>query len=132
MRSLHGATAVALLVVLGNTISPSEALVSPPSCRTSSSSSTSSSIAHPYLHKKVSSKTQLKSDESSSAVPEESLRGGGQQGQQQQGGGTATIPNEVFNLIKSIVGAGVLSLPAGKCFLLAEKSPVCMVCSYIT
>ena len=30
------------------------------------------------------------------------------------GGGTATIPNEVFNLVKSIVGAGVLSLPAGK------------------
>mmetsp|Transcript_71841 Transcript_71841/g.208067 ORF Transcript_71841/g.208067 Transcript_71841/m.208067 type:complete len:468 (-) Transcript_71841:22-1425(-) len=30
-----------------------------------------------------------------------------------QGGGTASIPSEVFNLIKSIVGAGVLSLPAG-------------------
>jgi hypothetical protein len=30
-----------------------------------------------------------------------------------ESGGTATIPNEVFNLIKSIVGAGVLSLPAG-------------------
>jgi hypothetical protein len=29
------------------------------------------------------------------------------------GTGTATIPNEVFNLVKSIVGAGVLSLPAG-------------------
>jgi amino acid permease len=29
------------------------------------------------------------------------------------GGGTATIPNEVFNLVKSIVGAGVLSLPWG-------------------
>jgi amino acid permease len=29
------------------------------------------------------------------------------------GDGTATIPNEVFNLIKSIVGAGVLSLPYG-------------------
>jgi amino acid permease len=29
------------------------------------------------------------------------------------GEGTATIPNEVFNLVKSIVGAGVLSLPAG-------------------
>lgn len=29
------------------------------------------------------------------------------------GGGTATIPNEVFNLVKSIVGAGVLSLPYG-------------------
>ena len=27
--------------------------------------------------------------------------------------GTATIPDEVFNLVKSIVGAGVLSLPAG-------------------
>lgn len=29
------------------------------------------------------------------------------------GEGTATIPNEVFNLVKSIVGAGVLSLPYG-------------------
>lgn len=29
------------------------------------------------------------------------------------GEGTATIPDEVFNLVKSIVGAGVLSLPAG-------------------
>lgn len=29
------------------------------------------------------------------------------------GGGTATIQNEIFNLVKSIVGAGVLSLPAG-------------------
>jgi amino acid permease len=26
---------------------------------------------------------------------------------------TATIPNEIFNLVKSIIGAGVLSLPAG-------------------
>mmetsp|Transcript_4676 Transcript_4676/g.8921 ORF Transcript_4676/g.8921 Transcript_4676/m.8921 type:complete len:468 (+) Transcript_4676:108-1511(+) len=30
-----------------------------------------------------------------------------------EGEGTATIPNEVFNLVKSIVGAGVLSLPYG-------------------
>lgn len=29
-------------------------------------------------------------------------------------GGTASIPNEIFNLVKSIVGAGVLSLPAGR------------------
>jgi hypothetical protein len=29
------------------------------------------------------------------------------------GGGTATIPQEIFNLVKSIAGAGVLSLPAG-------------------
>ena len=28
-------------------------------------------------------------------------------------GGTATVPNEVFNLVKAIVGVGVLSLPAG-------------------
>jgi amino acid permease len=28
-------------------------------------------------------------------------------------GGTATIPNEIFNLVKAIVGVGVLSLPAG-------------------
>ncbi len=33
----------------------------------------------------------------------------------QNSGGTASIPNEVFNLVKSIVGAGVLSLPAGAC-----------------
>ncbi len=29
------------------------------------------------------------------------------------GTGTATMANEIFNLVKSIVGAGVLSLPAG-------------------
>lgn len=34
-------------------------------------------------------------------------------GSQPLGTGTATIPQEVFNLIKSIVGAGVLSLPYG-------------------
>jgi amino acid permease len=28
-------------------------------------------------------------------------------------GGTATIPNEIFNLVKAVVGVGVLSLPAG-------------------
>ena len=36
----------------------------------------------------------------------------------QVGGGTASIPNEIFNLVKSIVGAGVLSLPAGTYFVL--------------
>lgn len=30
-----------------------------------------------------------------------------------KGSGTASIPVEIFNLVKSIVGAGVLSLPAG-------------------
>ena len=40
-----------------------------------------------------------------------STRGGGQEAA--VGGGTASIPNEVFNLVKGIVGVGVLSLPAG-------------------
>lgn len=31
-----------------------------------------------------------------------------------KGTGTASMSNEIFNLVKSIVGAGVLSLPAGK------------------
>lgn len=41
------------------------------------------------------------------------LRAGAAAAAEESGGGTATIPNEVFNLVKSIVGAGVLSLPAG-------------------
>lgn len=49
--------------------------------------------------------THLAADASSAAA--ELPRGG-------ESGGTASIPSEVFNLIKSIVGAGVLSLPAGK------------------
>ena len=40
-------------------------------------------------------------------------------------GGTATIPNEIFNLVKSIVGAGVLSLPAGE--LLEGQIPCWLV-----
>ena len=35
------------------------------------------------------------------------------QGGSSVSGGTATMSNEIFNLVKSIVGAGVLSLPAG-------------------
>jgi hypothetical protein len=55
-------------------------------------------VANPALPK-----TRLASDVAVAELP----RGGS------ESGGTATIPNEVFNLIKSIVGAGVLSLPAG-------------------
>jgi hypothetical protein len=49
-------------------------------------------------------------DASAAAVPapEESS------GSSATSGGTATISNEIFNLVKGIVGAGVLSLPAGK------------------
>ena len=52
----------------------------------------------------IQSKTRLPSD-----VVAEIPNGGANE----ESGGTATIPTEVFNLIKSIVGAGVLSLPAG-------------------
>ena len=58
---------------------------------------------------------------SSSAIPSDDAdddgdgevvpRGGG--GASSSSAGTATIPNEVFNLIKSIAGAGFLSLPWG-------------------
>lgn len=44
-------------------------------------------------------RTKLRSD-AAAAAPE-------------RGDGTATIPNEVFNLVKGIVGSGVLSLPYG-------------------
>ena len=39
---------------------------------------------------------------------------GGGSGEAVSAEGTSTIPDEVFNLVKSIVGAGVLSLPAGE------------------
>ena len=44
----------------------------------------------------------------------------------QVGGGTASIPNEIFNLVKSIVGAGVLSLPAGTYYILMFIYVVCL------
>jgi len=60
----------------------------------------------------ATSSTRLGNDAASAAA--EMPRGGGaSDANKSQGGGTATIPTEVFNLIKSIVGAGVLSLPAG-------------------
>lgn len=48
--------------------------------------------------------TKLKSDAAAAAAS-----GASQEGD----GGEATIPNEVFNLVKGIVGSGVLSLPYG-------------------
>jgi len=48
---------------------------------------------------------------SSTAAPE--VPSGGSANSNNNNGGTATIPTEVFNLVKSIVGAGVLSLPYG-------------------
>ena len=43
---------------------------------------------------------------SSSINPATGVRGGG--------GGTATMSNEMFNMVKAVVGVGVLSLPAGE------------------
>ena len=43
---------------------------------------------------------------SSSINPATDVRGGG--------GGTATMSNEMFNMVKAVVGVGVLSLPAGE------------------
>ena len=42
------------------------------------------------------------------------------------GTGTASIPNEIFNLVKSIVGASVLSLPVGKLFCSAGRLEKCL------
>ena len=56
----------------------------------------------------------LRSSASSDALPEDPVAANGDPAAATSGGGTATIPNEIFNLVKSIVGAGVLSLPAGE------------------
>ncbi|KAL3928798.1 MAG: hypothetical protein SGBAC_012491 [Bacillariaceae sp.] len=51
------------------------------------------------------SKKNAKPDSAAEAADSSSSSGGGD--------GTATIPNEIFNLVKCIIGAGVFSLPAG-------------------
>lgn len=48
------------------------------------------------------------------------------------GTGSATIPNEVFNLVKSIVGVGVLSLPAGIAAFGTSKSALAPALLFIT
>lgn len=40
-----------------------------------------------------------------------------------QGGGTATMSSEMFNMVKAVVGVGVLSLPAGKKFSITLTPP---------
>lgn len=70
-------------------------------------------VSRPFAVNTVASMRSVKSSttalpQSAAAVTATELSGGGS-----SGGGTATIPSEVFNLVKSIVGAGVLSLPYG-------------------
>ena len=69
---------------------------------TPSSSSSSSRQTSPFLTTKTAktSSTRLSSNDGAAAAADAPRGGGG------ESGGTATIPNEVFNLIKSIVGAG--------------------------
>jgi hypothetical protein len=62
------------------------------------------------LHHPLRQSTWSLSSSSLDDIP----RGGGAGKQDETvSGGTASIPTEVFNLVKSIAGAGVLSLPAG-------------------
>mmetsp|Transcript_16177 Transcript_16177/g.44787 ORF Transcript_16177/g.44787 Transcript_16177/m.44787 type:complete len:476 (-) Transcript_16177:194-1621(-) len=93
---------VALFLVLA--ASSADALLTPTRQSIPSASSPSTLIA-----KTPASTTRLGNDAANAAAD---IPRGGASGMD-QGGGTATIPTEVFNLIKSIVGAGVLSLPAG-------------------
>lgn len=69
------------------------------------------SPASPRFRKSAAAGTS--SSSSAAGVGEDDIRGGGGGSSAFEGGGTATIPNEVFNLVKSIVGSGVLSLPYG-------------------
>ena len=81
--------------------------------------STSSSIASSVPRRRASGKQRAFINNkqngvgtSSSLTPPSSsitkdIRGG-------DGGGTATMQSEMFNMVKAVVGVGVLSLPAGK------------------
>jgi len=96
-----------LLLVTAIYISSSNALLTP------SRNSSPSTFAARTTTKRIVSTSTRQSASSAADLP----RGGDNDKSITISGGTASIPNEVFNLIKSIVGAGVLSLPAGKDFL---------------
>jgi hypothetical protein len=66
-------------------------------------------LAHTPLSKAAPRQSITRLFAESPAVPEQPVSGG-----------TATITSEIFNLVKGIVGAGVLSLPAGEYQLLLD------------
>jgi amino acid permease len=72
--------------------------IKPQTSRIVTTTTTTNNKRIPLIHTKGNHKNNKK-DSSSTAVI--------------HGTGTATIQNEIFNLIKGIVGVGVLSLPAG-------------------
>jgi len=96
---------IAVVVVATTAIVSSDALLTP-TCKSTTGTCRRSIRSTVTTSAQIPSSTRLGNDAAAASLASDVPRGGG-------GGGTATIPNEVFNLIKSIVGAGVLSLPAG-------------------
>lgn len=104
----HPKTTLLCFVVLATVASFSPSSLHRPSMFVSALSVDVRSGQHPsylsHLPPPPKSGRLLGSSLDATTVP--STRGGA-------GDSGATIPNEVFNLVKNIVGAGVLSLPAG-------------------
>jgi hypothetical protein len=71
--------------------------------RQSSASSIAVSFRDSFRHLGSSTRNSIR----------ESLRYGGRRVSIRDLGGSSTIPNSSFNLIKNLVGAGVLALPSG-------------------
>jgi Transmembrane amino acid transporter protein len=82
------------------------------SCSGSSSSSQRSHRSTTAIAKAPVRRSSSTTQSTATSVAAAELSGGAA-AESGGGCGTATIPNEVFNLVKSIVGAGVLSLPYG-------------------
>eukprot|EP00970_Alexandrium_tamarense_P011070 scaffold2347_cov208-Alexandrium_tamarense.AAC.6 len=83
----------------------------------SSSVAVTSSSANYNNYAVVSTLSAINNDNSNNNPSKSALRmsetaDAGGESTSTSSGGTASIPNEIFNLVKSIVGAGVLSLPA--------------------
>lgn len=75
------------------------------------------------------SKTQSKLHMTSAATVASDDNSEGKDVAAAAGGGEGTMSALMFNLVKSIVGAGVLSLPAGEFFLLLFQCLYLCVCS---
>jgi hypothetical protein len=93
----------------------------------SSSVAVTSSSANYNNYAVVSTLSAINNDNSNSNPSKSALRmsetaDAGGESTPTASGGTASIPNEIFNLVKSIVGAGVLSLPAGEFCIFYEHT----------
>ena len=93
-----------------------DAFISPASTSYGPSTKRSGHAKMPLTAASVSGNQQRQQRMESWSSTAMEMSGGGEGGEAAVSTeGTATIPDEVFNLVKSIVGAGVLSLPAGEC-----------------